>query len=476
MADVPVGTAKMIGLMDPVKDKQVPCTGVVTIGRDPKDNMLPIEHKSISRHHARVVPEGGAWVVEDLQSTNGVFVNGSRIEKKARLKNGDALNIGEVQFKFSLIMPVNAMPPPPPPSSDNMFEPSIVGGGSNAVSVPQRAAAGDDNLFEPSIVMSGVAPKHSPAPSRPEPNMEGMTITGAGVAGALVKAIKEEREEAQASGHAGGSGGAARRQPGGENMFLLKIKGMLMLLGLLCGIGALVYTLFIAPAKWEPLKADLRALEKGISDFDTVHDGGADTSDNPKELKKELDELGGQIAKSDDITKAFPEMPPEFQKRYASIRDRINFRVFERKLQLAVLDNNKDAANALVDVMAKEGSDSQKELMPLAKVAVQYGVFLHKFPDSPADSEAAPEQKDVDELSDAGMKTLQSEYRGHLDLQTKGKIFEHFAKDVVNHMHKIDPWVTFWSDFEHAKKATGDDKKAKLEQFKKDYPKMKVIP
>src|SRR5258708_34410365 len=134
MPEIKGFNAKLIGLMEPVKDKTVPCTDTVTVGRDPKDNTLSVVHKSISRHHARFFAEDGAWMVEDLKSTNGVFVNGARVTK-SKLKDGDAVNVGEVQFRFSML-PIPSAPPKPPP--DAMFEPTLV---ANMGAVLQAAAA-----------------------------------------------------------------------------------------------------------------------------------------------------------------------------------------------------------------------------------------------------------------------------------------------------------------------------------------------
>jgi pSer/pThr/pTyr-binding forkhead associated (FHA) protein len=54
----------------------------------------------VSREHARltVSPRGGV-VIEDLSSTNGIFVNSVRIDRH-ELRHGDLVTIGESQFRF----------------------------------------------------------------------------------------------------------------------------------------------------------------------------------------------------------------------------------------------------------------------------------------------------------------------------------------------------------------------------------------
>lgn len=68
----------------------------LTIGRT-KDNAVLCLHKSLSRTHAEVVYDGSVVQLTDLQSKNGVFVNGRRIAR-AELGEGDAFRCGDVPF------------------------------------------------------------------------------------------------------------------------------------------------------------------------------------------------------------------------------------------------------------------------------------------------------------------------------------------------------------------------------------------
>jgi hypothetical protein len=66
---------------------------MATIGRL-ADNTIVIDSPAVSSHHASVVMDGGLLAVEDLQSTNGTFVNGVRVSRKT-LKHGDVLQVGQ---------------------------------------------------------------------------------------------------------------------------------------------------------------------------------------------------------------------------------------------------------------------------------------------------------------------------------------------------------------------------------------------
>lgn len=69
-----------------------------TVGRTP-DNDLRIDAEFISRHHAVVLMGEGGTIVEDLDSTNGVFVNNVRVTRR-QLKAGDLVTFGKTTFRF----------------------------------------------------------------------------------------------------------------------------------------------------------------------------------------------------------------------------------------------------------------------------------------------------------------------------------------------------------------------------------------
>jgi len=66
----------------------------ITIGRDP-GNQVAINDPQISRQHARITPQGGSLILEDLGSTNGTTVNGLRITGPRALAHGDEIGLGE---------------------------------------------------------------------------------------------------------------------------------------------------------------------------------------------------------------------------------------------------------------------------------------------------------------------------------------------------------------------------------------------
>jgi pSer/pThr/pTyr-binding forkhead associated (FHA) protein len=69
-----------------------------SIGRS-RDNTIHLADERVSRRHARINLEQGTFVIRDLDSANGTFVNGQRIQRH-RLRSGDEIRIGDTRLRF----------------------------------------------------------------------------------------------------------------------------------------------------------------------------------------------------------------------------------------------------------------------------------------------------------------------------------------------------------------------------------------
>ncbi len=69
-----------------------PEDGSVLIGRASEE--LPLTDYTVSRRHAEIRRSGRAWMLEDLKSANGTYLNNKRLEKAVRLKHGDQIRMG----------------------------------------------------------------------------------------------------------------------------------------------------------------------------------------------------------------------------------------------------------------------------------------------------------------------------------------------------------------------------------------------
>jgi pSer/pThr/pTyr-binding forkhead associated (FHA) protein len=77
-----------------------------TLGRDPGNDII-LRDPKVSRHHAEIVFERGFFVLHDLASANGTFVNGKRI-RVAPLTHGARLRLGNTYGRFSEELPTEA--------------------------------------------------------------------------------------------------------------------------------------------------------------------------------------------------------------------------------------------------------------------------------------------------------------------------------------------------------------------------------
>ncbi len=63
---------------------------------------MVISDAEVSRHHVQITNQGDGFVVEDLDSTNGTFLNGERITGPSRLSSGDLIDLGStIRLEFS---------------------------------------------------------------------------------------------------------------------------------------------------------------------------------------------------------------------------------------------------------------------------------------------------------------------------------------------------------------------------------------
>ncbi len=73
--------------------------GETVIGRGP-ECQLCLDDEFASQLHARIIKAGEAYLLEDLGSTNGTYVNGNRINYPVGLRHGDRISIGRTVLEF----------------------------------------------------------------------------------------------------------------------------------------------------------------------------------------------------------------------------------------------------------------------------------------------------------------------------------------------------------------------------------------
>lgn len=71
----------------------------LTLGRN-KDNHVFLKDPFISKNHLIIIKDEGNYFLEDLNSANGTFLNQGKVEDVVVLKNGDVIEVGNVEFLF----------------------------------------------------------------------------------------------------------------------------------------------------------------------------------------------------------------------------------------------------------------------------------------------------------------------------------------------------------------------------------------
>jgi hypothetical protein len=78
--------------------------GGLSIGRS-TDADVRIEDRYASAIHARLYSRGASYYLEDMGSTNGTFLNGTRLDGEAELSDLDRVKIGDTELRFELELP-----------------------------------------------------------------------------------------------------------------------------------------------------------------------------------------------------------------------------------------------------------------------------------------------------------------------------------------------------------------------------------
>lgn len=134
---------------------------VSTIGRDVTNDIV-VGDAEVSRQHARLTRTPGGYVLEDLGSTNGTFVNSERLMAPRVMKPGDLVAFGEnVNLMFDAVAPEAAATVASPAGSPATVEPEP--------SPPAQQPAAEAAAPAPAPEPQAAAPVPAAAPAAPRP-------------------------------------------------------------------------------------------------------------------------------------------------------------------------------------------------------------------------------------------------------------------------------------------------------------------
>ena len=125
----------MTGFLRLDDGREIPVCDGLTIGRDAGCEVV-IDDTKASRKHARIIVDRGVVEVEDLDSRNGTFLNGSKVQRRL-LRDGDEVRIGTTPLTYVVAAreaaavetparPIAPLPAVPPPAEPAAAEPEVI--------------------------------------------------------------------------------------------------------------------------------------------------------------------------------------------------------------------------------------------------------------------------------------------------------------------------------------------------------------
>ncbi|MFH0901071.1 MAG: ATPase, T2SS/T4P/T4SS family [Pseudomonadota bacterium] len=177
----------------------------VTIGRVQGNDIL-LPKGNVSKRHARIVLKDGKFIIVDLKSTNGTYVNGRKITSPVVIKEGDKVYIGDFVMAIeegggaqAAAGPAPAAAPPPAPPHGPREAPAAALGGAAA------AGAAEPERMPPPASPPASLQQRRPPPSPPK--------RAAAPGGAAAPAGADEPEDLGSASLEGGAGRAGNLPP-----------------------------------------------------------------------------------------------------------------------------------------------------------------------------------------------------------------------------------------------------------------------
>ena len=184
----------------------------ITIGRQ-QGNTIQLTEKNVSRNHARLYPEDEIWVIEDLNSYNGIKVNDKSVESRTKLREGDIVQIGDYHLAITEDVDKRTLnyDRPGQAANDGEGDPLLA---SSSADLPRLSpdeihalSSGPQPVTpppSPMMVDSGPVPATPYAPGYAEPRKKGggllialgVLVLGAGAAGAFLITNGSDKESA----------------------------------------------------------------------------------------------------------------------------------------------------------------------------------------------------------------------------------------------------------------------------------------
>ncbi len=349
-----------------------------TIGRS-DNNSIPIKYNKISRNHARITFENNKWVIEDLESANGVYINEQLIDKSA-MGQGDIVVIGQIPFRFEIDNPPPGAAVAAQPQSNND---DYVGDSGTMyaqhVGVIESLASNDTE-----------DEKLEDLPPPPSP-------------------INQPKAE---TGGAGNLARPSQKKSGG----LLKYAFLLLLL-----VGSAAgYFYWQQKAEKDEIDDLYIRYSKNTQRF-LEHYEGSNTRTPTTMLDTELDELR-KIAARVDVAL----VKSKSHEGLKLLKQQLIFLTFERKLLKLLRENAfydadkliKDSREEIDGINIKDVSEKQNYggLLDLAETAVRFKRFSDQYPNPSPTSDRTPDEYELRKMLEVKTQFIDRKKANYLSL------------------------------------------------------------
>ncbi len=371
------------------------------------ENAICIPHKRLSRRHARLFLEGTTWTVEDLNSTNGVFVNEKKVSR-AQLNDGDMVKFGPLPFRYELegFTPVSD-------TTDSHGE------ASSPLGVEGTMYAGHAEVLASLAAAEKEAePPEEPPTERPIPNK---FIPG-----------KEKRSSV--------------RKP---------ILRYLLILFIGFGLAGAGY-LYVNHQRQQELNQLVRDYESRLQKFLEEYEVRSDASFQSTQAEEELEEIRTLKAGVDFAANQYPQSLV-----FKELQAKLLFLEFERRFQNLLLTEQQSIydARVLVDktrdeigaLLPKSASTAKSaivevlELLDLADVVVRFRQFSQRFNNfsdqvgDPFERDIAPTRAELREMQDLKAQFIEKKKTNRLPLSVTYTEFQSLLEEVEKQdIHFVD--------------------------------------
>lgn len=366
-----------------------------TIGRS-SENTVHVPYQRISRNHARIFPERGAWWIEDLKSTNGVFINEERISRAALLRPGDIVKIGPIAFRYAY---ESLSPAPQEQESATEFTRS----GS------QRTVYGEDaRVFE---MLKATREAEEDVPPPPVLQEED------------VKIISPSQRRNRIARYT-----------------------LIALLAIGLPIGAA--SLYLHYQRTQEISEKVKEYSKAFHGFLDDYEVDKPRLYAPPDVNKEIDELSKFLNNETDAQTKKYSQSPELQ----VLRAQIEFLKFERELDSLLKQQKIGEARALVKSMEdkltpKDQANNEQprvleqiiDLVSLAEIVVEFKQFSHDFPD-PMNSKRRPDRQGLETMN-TGYRDLTQKMQANDSILRTYHYFRRMLNEVIeNDVRRLNRW------------------------------------